>query len=218
MYYIFTIWKLVGKRWFGLPLAAVVTVLSLLSYAFGILDTRLIIQHPGLPGVFMSTKAKTASFVQPLLAAIADIYITVALSLILRRERNAFKRTSTILRKLTVYIINRGVLTAVLQSLQAILFASYRSDGFYWSLFAFPGTRVYIVSTLAVINARSSNRLSLDIYPSTGERCTSDMQLEGGRSPRTYSRYMYQEQPTTPVSGISDGSIMLTTEVVRRIG
>ncbi|KAH9931274.1 uncharacterized protein B0H18DRAFT_990858 [Fomitopsis serialis] len=121
LYYIYTIWKLVGERWFRLPLAVMATLLSLLSYAFGIQDTHLIINHPELPGAFMNNKAKTASFVQPLLAAIADIYITAALSLLLRRERSAYRRTSSLLRKLTVYIINRGVLTAVLQSLQAIL-------------------------------------------------------------------------------------------------
>ncbi|TFY60347.1 hypothetical protein EVJ58_g5204 [Rhodofomes roseus] len=150
LYYIYTIWKLGGERSFKMPLAVVATLLSLLSYAFGIQVVHLIVDHPALPGAFMNSKAKIASFVQPLLAAIADIYITVALSLLLRRERSEFRRTSSLLRKLTIYIINRGVLTAVMQSLQAILFASYRSNGFYWSLFAFPGTRVYIVSTLAV--------------------------------------------------------------------
>ncbi|KZT68759.1 hypothetical protein DAEQUDRAFT_308562 [Daedalea quercina L-15889] len=201
LYYILTIWKFVRERWYKLPLTIIATMLSLLSYAFGIQDTHLLISHPELPGAFMNSEAKTASFVQPLLAAIADIYITLSLSLLLRREKSGFRRTSSILR-----------------NLQAILFVSYRTNGFYWSLFAFPGTRVYIVSTLAVLNARHSNRLGLDCWSSSGE-CTHDVQLQAMRSPisPTYPPYTCQEQPTTPLTGASDKFIMLTTEVVRHI-
>ncbi|EPS95718.1 hypothetical protein FOMPIDRAFT_1019310 [Fomitopsis schrenkii] len=156
LYYILTIWKLVGERWFQLPITVMAySTIDSLTIASDELRVGVSIwhsiTHPALPGVFMSSKGRgplitvtvrqTASFLQPLFAAIADIYITVALTMLLRREKSEFKRTSSILRKLTVHIINRGVLTAILQSLQAILFAAYRSNGFYWSLFAFPGTR-----------------------------------------------------------------------------
>ncbi|KAI0726056.1 hypothetical protein C8Q72DRAFT_550124 [Fomitopsis betulina] len=137
--------------------------------------------------------------------------------MLLRRERSEFRPTSSLLRRLTVHVINRGVLTAILQSLQAILFAAYRSNGFYWSLVAFPGTRVYIISTLAVLNARRSNRLGVDSAVSF----STDIQLDAVQSHRSraYSRYIYQEQPMTPPSNASDRFIICTTvtEVVHHV-
>ena len=39
-----------------------------------------------------TSELQTASFLQPLFAAIADIYITVALTMLLRREKSGFRR------------------------------------------------------------------------------------------------------------------------------
>ncbi|PCH41014.1 hypothetical protein WOLCODRAFT_151055 [Wolfiporia cocos MD-104 SS10] len=93
---------------------------------------------------------------QTIFASVADICITVFMCWYFMNNARepGLKQTKSLLRTLTVYTINRGLLTTTLQILQAVTFTAYKEVVFYWLLFHFPGSKVYVNSLLALFNAR----------------------------------------------------------------
>jgi len=60
-----------------------------------------------------------------------DLMITVILCVLLHRSRSGIKETDTLIIKLMVYAINRGVVTTLLATLTLIL-VSGMLTGFCW--------------------------------------------------------------------------------------
>ncbi|EPS93008.1 hypothetical protein FOMPIDRAFT_1020789 [Fomitopsis schrenkii] len=110
-------------------------------------------------------------------AVVTDVYIAIALTIILRGKRTGFHGTDSLITMLVAFAIQRGVLTAcvlyILGSLwslsptdasrslmQFLHFATYIGtfkDGatkLIWALFHFPGGKIYTNSFLAVLNIR----------------------------------------------------------------
>ncbi|KAH9907652.1 uncharacterized protein B0H18DRAFT_591081 [Fomitopsis serialis] len=80
-----------------------------------------------------------------------DFYITCVLCYILFNRRTAFRRTNTILERLIIYTINRGVLLCLLSLL---CIALYPVDGKRGSLYSetvsAPEAALYVNSLMAV--------------------------------------------------------------------
>ncbi|TFK17134.1 hypothetical protein FA15DRAFT_661667 [Coprinopsis marcescibilis] len=73
--------------------------------------------------------------------AACDILITIALVVILRSTKvNATRRTKTLLEKLVIYAINRGIVTSVFALLSIFLY-DFASGTFYFMLTAREGLR-----------------------------------------------------------------------------
>ncbi|KZT66965.1 hypothetical protein DAEQUDRAFT_729766 [Daedalea quercina L-15889] len=153
VYYTLAIWRLINSNMYKILVSSIVLIISLISFAFGIENTSKIAQDPHVPQVYSSIEGPATA--QPLLACIADIYITIALSWLLQRERTMFARTDTIINTLTMWAINRGVLTSALQTAQAISYIAASKSVFYWSIFHFAGGKAYVNSALAILNARN---------------------------------------------------------------
>ncbi|PCH37196.1 hypothetical protein WOLCODRAFT_20978 [Wolfiporia cocos MD-104 SS10] len=71
---------------------------------------------------------------QTICAASTDAYITISLTLLLRGERTGFIQ--------------------ILPVIQTIVFLSLPKDQMVWAIFHYPGSKIYVNSLLAMINAR----------------------------------------------------------------
>ncbi|KAI0933196.1 hypothetical protein AcV7_004737 [Taiwanofungus camphoratus] len=62
-----------------------------------------------------------------------------------------YSRTENIIHKLTLYVVNRGILTSLFQLLHLATYMTTRRKS---SLIFMPGSKIYVNSLLAVLNAR----------------------------------------------------------------
>jgi len=63
------------------------------------------------------------------------------------------RQTDNLIRKLVVYSINRGLLTATIQMAQLVALC-ISLGSFYFEIFHSPGSSIYVNSALAMLNAR----------------------------------------------------------------
>ncbi|KZT66954.1 hypothetical protein DAEQUDRAFT_739701 [Daedalea quercina L-15889] len=120
------------------------------------------IRHPYIPNVLHDVSSEVSGTAQPLIATIADVCITVTLSLLLQSKRKStiFERTNNLINTLTVWAINRGVLTAALQASDAITYIDVKTSGYYSFIFHVAAGKAYVNSALATLNARDHIRNS----------------------------------------------------------
>ncbi|KAH6910910.1 hypothetical protein BKA70DRAFT_1459746 [Coprinopsis sp. MPI-PUGE-AT-0042] len=86
--------------------------------------------------------------------AVCDVVITVALVVIMRStEVNATRRSNTLLEKLVVYTINRGVFTTIFAILSIFLY-DFASGTFYFLIPFSSNTHVYIISVISMLTTR----------------------------------------------------------------
>ncbi|OSX58219.1 hypothetical protein POSPLADRAFT_1049462 [Postia placenta MAD-698-R-SB12] len=71
------------------------------------------LQHPIFPAIFGAVKV--TGILQALTASLADICASIALNLILSQNKSDlnFKTTNRMIQKLSVYVVNRGILTTL---------------------------------------------------------------------------------------------------------
>jgi len=58
--------------------------------------------------------------------------------------------TETLVRTLTTYVVNRGILTTIMQIGQFITYVSLPDTVLVWAVFHFPGSKIYVNSLIAV--------------------------------------------------------------------
>ncbi|KZT73334.1 hypothetical protein DAEQUDRAFT_721935 [Daedalea quercina L-15889] len=155
LYFIRAIYRFLIGKWYGMLLVGTTTILALLSFAGGCATVGEFVRNPAFDAILANSKI-TAS-IQTVTAFVADMYIAVALSVILYRKKTGFTSTDTLVSRLVAYAIHRGLFTALLQLLH---FATYigtlrfGSTELIWSLFHFPASKVYVNSLLALLNVR----------------------------------------------------------------
>ncbi|KXN91301.1 hypothetical protein AN958_01275 [Leucoagaricus sp. SymC.cos] len=93
--------------------------------------------------------------------ALCDIAITVALCYYFRFYKGGFRDTDTLLDKLIIYTINRGIITATIQTLNMAFFIGM-PDNLVWAPFHLVLSRIYIISLLATLNRRDVGKRSGD--------------------------------------------------------
>ncbi|TFY62217.1 hypothetical protein EVJ58_g4004 [Rhodofomes roseus] len=141
-YYMRNVWQFLHERWYRLPLT-IVSVLDTGTYFLRLASVYMGNIDRTVPGIFIETKIPAS--LQTVSASVADIYITTSLTLILRGERTGFKHTENLIRKLTTYAINRGVLTTALQIGQLITYVSLPDTTFVWAIFHFVGVSMHAI-------------------------------------------------------------------------
>ncbi|KAF8189001.1 hypothetical protein BJ912DRAFT_926188 [Pholiota molesta] len=87
----------------------------------------------------------------------ADALITAALCFYLHRGRSEISRTNTMINKLIVFAVNRGVITTFLQLFYLIAF-EIKPDSMAWVAFHVSISKVYTNSVLATLNSRNAIR------------------------------------------------------------
>ncbi|CCM03438.1 uncharacterized protein FIBRA_05571 [Fibroporia radiculosa] len=153
-YYLATIWRLLTGKSYRLVLTVVAVAIALVSCACGFGNAYEAFKDPTNPGVYSKTRV-TAS-IQPVTASVVDVYITLVLIWILRKERIGFRNNESVVRRLIFFIVNRGILTALVQTGQATAYLAASTNVLYWSIFHFPGSHIYVNSLLAMLNARQN--------------------------------------------------------------
>ncbi|KZT04149.1 uncharacterized protein LAESUDRAFT_715703 [Laetiporus sulphureus 93-53] len=135
-YYVHNVWKLLREKWFKVP-------------AIGLMHAPAKAHILAIPIVFV--KMKVPASLQTLSASVTDVLITVFMTWALNREPVSFGPTESLVRKLTVYAINCGILTVIVQILQFIMYTAFNASVYYWAVFHFPGNKIYVNSMLALL-------------------------------------------------------------------
>ncbi|KAF5332208.1 hypothetical protein D9611_008170 [Ephemerocybe angulata] len=94
--------------------------------------------------------------------AACDILISITLVIILRStDLVATRRTKTLLEKLVVYAVNRGILTSAFALLSIFLY-NFASGTLYYLIPFSANTHIYIISVISMLAAREGLRADLD--------------------------------------------------------
>uniref|UniRef100_A0A0W0GFL9 DUF6534 domain-containing protein n=1 Tax=Moniliophthora roreri TaxID=221103 RepID=A0A0W0GFL9_MONRR len=115
------------------------------------------IMHPSIRLLF-DPKTKLKLGLSCGLAALCDLSATMALTWSFRMSKTGFKMTDTMLYKLLQFTVTRGILVTLVQ---VSLFALYVGDDpvkLKWTAPLFCGSKVYVITMLAILNSRSSLR------------------------------------------------------------
>ncbi|PCH35328.1 hypothetical protein WOLCODRAFT_27857 [Wolfiporia cocos MD-104 SS10] len=90
-----------------------------------------------------------------------DITVTVLLYCNFKLRTAASRRTDHMLKKLKIFIIERGLLTTVAQLLEISAYLASlnpNANQFLWLVFQFIDSKIYVNSLLALLNARNHLR------------------------------------------------------------
>ncbi|KAH7927607.1 hypothetical protein BV22DRAFT_1127294 [Leucogyrophana mollusca] len=86
-------------------------------------------------------------------AAVADIVTTVSLTWSLASSKRGFKSTNTMLQKLLVYVVSRGLLVTVTQVLFLVIYLAW-PEQLYWAPIHFMASKLYVITMVAMLNGR----------------------------------------------------------------
>ncbi|KAH9840890.1 uncharacterized protein C8Q71DRAFT_889957 [Rhodofomes roseus] len=152
-HYLSTIWRLLVEKWYRLPMLSTILLISVISLACGLADVYITTSNNYVPIAF--ARVKIPAYLQTIAACVTDVFITIALCWILRGKRTGLAQSESRIWWLTFSMVNRGVLTAVLQIVVLVTYAALEnSNVLLWLVFHFPGTQIYTNSLLAVLNVR----------------------------------------------------------------
>lgn len=177
-FFINTIWRLLAGNRYRHVFTLLGVVLALLGFSCGIAQTAnmydetyayTIIPNNLVSGVL----GLGASFV-------ADIYITVALCMVLHEHKTGLARTENMISSLMTFAVTRGIVTALFQLASCISYgAAVHSEAVPWALTIIPGNSIYVNSMLASLNIRQHVRgISGSLLTTTGvELNTIGMQI-----------------------------------------
>ncbi|TFK22883.1 hypothetical protein FA15DRAFT_757674 [Coprinopsis marcescibilis] len=164
IFYASRIWKL-GRlvenhfRFLVVPIVA----LAILQLGGGMVQVVVMDMSKSYPVMFERVSLNTGSmYINGAATAACDILITIALVMILRSTNvNATRRTKTLLEKLVIYAINRGIVTSVFALLSIFLY-NFTSGTFYFLIPFVSNTHVYIISVISMLTAREGLREDMD--------------------------------------------------------
>ncbi|KAH9834505.1 uncharacterized protein C8Q71DRAFT_145211 [Rhodofomes roseus] len=153
IFYIHGIWQLLGQmcssslKWAATSLPMTLSLVSVVSAMVGIyVDSK---HGWTISQTLPASRAPTA--IRVCAAAVADVYLCIALTLALRNRMTGFKHTDSLIQTLTAYVVNRGILTTTMQIvLLGTYMSSIKHNGLIWAIFHCAGAKVYSTSMLAV--------------------------------------------------------------------
>ncbi|KAF8580312.1 hypothetical protein K439DRAFT_1662836 [Ramaria rubella] len=99
-------------------------------------------------------------------SVIADILITTATCYYLHAARTGFHRTNDLIKMLSVYTINRGVLAMLWETIVMITFLTMKTNFIFAALHLMLG-KLHMASLLALLNHRETLRVRGTPQPST---------------------------------------------------
>ncbi|KIK52367.1 hypothetical protein GYMLUDRAFT_251305 [Collybiopsis luxurians FD-317 M1] len=161
----YRIWKLSGTRiWLTGVVVSFVLAEFACVMAFAIISLVRVKTFEQL-----AAELKGLSVTVNALAAAGDLLIAGILTLLLQRSKTGFRKSDTMINKLTIFAVNTGALTSLcaVASLISILAAP---NTFIYISFFFSMGRLYTNSLLATLNARKAIRRAAEgIHTSTAE-------------------------------------------------
>ncbi|KAH9934286.1 uncharacterized protein B0H18DRAFT_980543 [Fomitopsis serialis] len=169
LFYVSQIWQLLRESSSRLKLVITVApvVLSLVSLAFTVEDVYTIATKTDWlisKSITLSTPWTTSRVWSD---AVADVCICIALSWLLRKKKTGIRETDNMIGKLVTSIINRGILSMIVQIvLCGTYVSSIKQNALVWMVPHCAGCKIYVNSMLAVLNARQhvkKGRASVDI-------------------------------------------------------
>ncbi|KAF8180653.1 hypothetical protein BJ912DRAFT_1062429 [Pholiota molesta] len=151
-FFVVRIWELTGRKKL---LPGVITFFSLAAFGSALaIVIKIYVQilefiSPSLYEILVAANKS--------LETCADALITAALCFYLHRGRSEISRTNTMINKLIVFAVNRGVITTFLQLFYLIAF-EIKPDSMAWVAFHVSISKVYTNSVLATLNSRNAIR------------------------------------------------------------
>ncbi|THV00797.1 hypothetical protein K435DRAFT_837139 [Dendrothele bispora CBS 962.96] len=91
------------------------------------------------------------------LAAVSDIIASVSLLWAFSSLKNGIKQTDTLLQKLFQYTVTRGLFVTIDQTTLVIIFL-IKPERLWWTPFHFSLSKVYVITMIAMLNARDALR------------------------------------------------------------
>ncbi|KAH7917978.1 hypothetical protein BV22DRAFT_921130 [Leucogyrophana mollusca] len=126
------------------------------AFVTGTMAAADMFKHPVM--AFLTTRQNEILFgINGGFAAIADIGITVSLTWTLASAKRGVKRTDTMLQKLLLYIVSRGLLVSVTQVLFLVVFLT-GPGSVHWAPFHFMASKLYVITMVALLNGRHNLR------------------------------------------------------------
>ncbi|PCH38572.1 hypothetical protein WOLCODRAFT_142632 [Wolfiporia cocos MD-104 SS10] len=165
-YYIKIIWTLWAQKPIQKPLCITAIILTIAAFA-GCVGTTyiLVVTHKistAVPRLFDPT------LLQRIAAVGADVLITAALCYILGCQRDMQKRTRNTMSMLIRFAVQRGILTAFIQTAHVIMYScTSRESSMLWMLTDIPCSDVYVSSLLTILNVRHQLRAGLVVCRET---------------------------------------------------
>lgn len=136
---------------FAVPI--VVAVCAVISCGFGIVCTAMMVVHSHN---VLEERSSTFSLFFGLAkggAALTDILATAAMCALLAGARTGMRGTNAVIATLVQYVIRRGVLVALVQTLLLVTFFAAPSR-LYWLVFHVNVTKLYATTFFSMLNAR----------------------------------------------------------------
>ncbi|ETW76194.1 hypothetical protein HETIRDRAFT_148361 [Heterobasidion irregulare TC 32-1] len=91
-------------------------------------------------------------------ATVLDVFITIALCVILERHRSGFKSTDSLINGLMRFMITRGIITTVIQGATLVTYLALPST-FIWLIFHLSTSKIYANAVLTTLTSRTPPRV-----------------------------------------------------------
>ncbi|KIJ40055.1 hypothetical protein M422DRAFT_257125 [Sphaerobolus stellatus SS14] len=122
----------------------------------------------------------TVTTLQGATAAACDILISISLCYVLHSHRSGIKRTDSLINRMMIYAINRGIATSICALLGVILYC-FVSGTYYFLIPLLATTHLYVISAVSILTLRESLREEInqsfhlsDLYTNTSRSDATD--------------------------------------------
>jgi len=150
MFYVIKIYRLSDRKWYQLPLTALVAALAWASF----IALNVYIGKSWYWNKFADlAQIKDLSITCNALAAVADFSISVVLVFLLRSSKSDMKRTNDMISRLILFTFNTGIPTSICALMSLICINVLPNTFFYIFFFLILG-RFYTNSLMALLNSR----------------------------------------------------------------
>ncbi|KAH7915193.1 hypothetical protein BJ138DRAFT_1176726 [Hygrophoropsis aurantiaca] len=152
-FFVTRIYMLQKEKWWNPVIILLFATVALGTGAVALAD---LVKHPSVL-VLATAENKIMFSITGSFSAVADIMITASLTMLLSSAKTGMQRTNTVLQKLIVFIVSRGLMVSVTQVLFLIVYL-IRPDRLWWVPLHFISSKLYVITMVAMLNERSQLR------------------------------------------------------------
>ncbi|KAH7908457.1 hypothetical protein BJ138DRAFT_354342 [Hygrophoropsis aurantiaca] len=149
IFFVTRIYLLHKEQWWAPSAVAFFALVALVTGLVAIADLA---NHPQV-SYLVSKKSKIMFGINGGFSAIADITITYFLTWSFSNAKRGINSTDTILQKLLVYVVSRGLLVTVTQVLFLITYV-VKPTALWWVPLHFMASKLYVISMVTMLNGR----------------------------------------------------------------
>ncbi|KAF8591016.1 hypothetical protein K439DRAFT_1126615 [Ramaria rubella] len=189
LYFVKQLYAVTKGTWF---VSGVIGLFAIFAFAFGVACTAAMIVHnhsvlDNRADVFQIFFGLAKGF-----GAVTDIGATIAMCTFLASSRTGMNRTNSMIKSLIHFVVNRGALVTLIQTLLLIMFFAVPTR-LYWLAFHINVTKLYVNTFFAMLNGRSHLHQKSTMFTS------SELQSYTNRG----ATYASQNKPPTGAAIIS---------------